>query len=64
MMTITTGNLLSRAIDGVRRGIFSAREPRPCSSRSERRRRLKDRARRLQGAYLMDVQDDFSDSAR
>jgi len=52
------GSLLSRAMG---RG---TPEPRPCVSRRERRRRAKDRARRLQGAHLMDVQDQYSDTAR
>lgn len=39
-------------------------ESRPRVSRRDRRRRAKDRARRLQGAYLMNVQDDYSDTAR
>ena len=39
-------------------------EPRPRVSRRERRRRAKDRSRRLQGAFLMDVQDQYSDTAR
>jgi len=53
------GSLLSRA---MRTG---NPEPRPRVSRRERRRhRAKERARRLQGAYLMDVQDEYSDTAR
>ena len=52
------GSLLSRA---MRPG---SPEPRPRVTRRDRRRRAKDRARRLQGAYLMDVQDEYSDTAR
>jgi len=52
------GSLLSRA---MRAG---SPEPRPRVSRRDRRRRAKDRARRLQGAFLMDVQDQYSDTAR
>jgi len=51
-------SLLSRA---MRRG---NPESRPRVSRRDRRRRSKDRARHLQGAYLMDVQDSYSDTAR
>jgi len=64
MATSYVGNLLSQAIDGVRRGMFSVPESRPRVTRKERRRRSKDRARRLHGAHLMDVQDDYSDTAR
>ena len=57
-MSFHIGSLLSRA---MRRGTS---EPRPRVSRRERRRRAKHQARRLQGAYLMDVQDQYSDTAR
>ena len=65
MMTIPIGSLLSRAIDHVRRGTSSSNhEPRLRPSRRERRRRARQQASHLHGAYLMDVQDDFSDTAR
>lgn len=57
-MSFHISSLLSRAMG---RG---TPESRPRVSRRDRRRRAKDRARRLQGAYLMNVQDDYSDTAR
>jgi hypothetical protein len=65
MMKIPIGSLLSHAIDHVRRGLSSSNhEPRLRPSRRERRRRSRQLASRLHGAHLMDVQDDFSDTAR
>ena len=57
-LSFQIGSLLSPAMS---REIL---EPRPRVCRRERRRRTKDRAGRVQGAYLMDVQDQYSDTAR
>jgi len=64
MMKICISTLVSPANDVVRRGNPSAPQSRPRLSRRDRRRRAMERARRLQGAYLMDLQDAFSDTAR
>lgn len=57
-MSFHLGNLVAQTL---RRGSL---EPRPRVSRRDRRRRAADRARRLQGARLMDLQDQYSDTAR